>query len=218
MINLRCSVALIAVAALAGCSSGGGGGGGGGGGPITSAEFQENFDRVSALGPTSDMPTSLQASYAGAMQFDVTEGADIDGSVTADLNIDVDWTDGQTSNPFSGGASNFVGEFDGVSENIAGEMTVDDSFGGTISRVSTDIPLPTGGVQTVDTGAMQFVLTGELESEGDVVTGELLLGGNFFGPEGEAAIGAVAGGFRGEEASGQIFDLGAAGFFYLEQQ
>ncbi|MBD3766063.1 MAG: hypothetical protein IE927_15465 [Rhodobacterales bacterium] len=153
-ISAEVAVVLVGCAALSACTSTSGGGGGGGTtGSGTAEEYNTQFDEVSALGPTQNMPTSIQADYAGELKADLSDGTGILGTVLADLDIAVDWTEGQTANPFSGTASNFREA--GGTATLDGTLTVDDSFGGTIARTAVAVP---GTTLEVDTGAGQFVV------------------------------------------------------------
>ena len=215
---------------LSGCLSGGGGGGGGAGGGGGSAGYEAAFDAATARAPTSDMPTSLDANYQGQFKVGVNDGtADIFGTdvdpqmaeIIGDLDIDVAWTDGQSANPFSGTASNIVATEAGTSNSvaIAGELTVDDALPATISRVHTPSTVIAGQtIPDLDTGAFLFHMTGQLESEGRQGDATLQFGGNFFGPGGNAMVGAVSGGINDvDNPSPQIFDAGIGGTFYATQ-
>ena len=142
----------------------------------------------------------------------------------ADLNLGIDWTDGQpdAQNPFTGGARNFRGvASDGATLTIDGELQVDPSFGVALRRVETgEINLPgLPSVPSQQTGSMMVTLSGDLTSEGESMRGELLLGGVFFGTGGQAVQGSVSGGLRDTATpSGQVFDAGAGGTFYIERQ
>jgi hypothetical protein len=227
----RIVVALVSVTGLSAClgsGSGGGGvgaggGGGGGGGTDPAAAFSSNYDAVTSASlsnaPTSDMPTSLNANYSGQMKVDVNDGSPI-GTAYGDLDIAVDWTDGQTANPFSGTASNFTGTLvAGQTGDIEGTLSVDDSFGGTIGRTVTTIPLPppASGSVTTATGAGSFTMTGDLTVDGTAYDTTVLLGGSFFRPGGTVMHGAVSGGVKEKGTGGAIFDAAAAGTFYLIQ-
>jgi len=213
--------------AVSGCLGNGGGGGGGGGGP----DFDTALDEATSRAPTIDMPTSLQGNYQGQFRVAVNGGAadlvdfDIDPQdleILGDLDIDVDWTEGQTANPFSGTASNIVANQTGTTNafEIEGELAVDASLPATISQLNT--PAQTIGgfdVPATDTGAFLFHMTGELayeEQRGDVT---MQMGGNFFGPGGNAMVGTAGGGINNvDNPSQQIFDAGIGGTFYLIQQ
>ncbi|WP_163852320.1 hypothetical protein [Pseudooceanicola aestuarii] len=220
----RLGAALLATTALAGClgsgsggSGGGGGGGAGGGGG--GGTFQQNFDRVSGIVPTSDMPTTLQGSYSGALRADVSDATAVVGQVEADIDLDVDWTDGQQANPFTGTVSNFRGSLkDGETRDIDGTLTVDAAIPGTILR--TDNPAMTFNgvnVPATQTGAMSVTMSGALTEDGRTADTTLLLGGNFLGSGATAAVGAVSGGYKEQgSANPGIFDGSVAGQFYLE--
>ena len=244
---MRFSLALLASTAVAGCLGGGSGGGnstvnpGSGGvtnpggsdtdpddggttnpgGSTGSSDYEAEFDRVTAIAPTSDMPTSIQATYAGQMRADVTDSSEIVGEIVGDVNLDVAWTDGQGSNPFSGGASNFQGRATGGEfEAIDGTLSVDPAFGATIAR--TVIPAGNIGgfnIPETQTGAMQVTLTGQLSQGDSAADTTVLLGGNFFGAGASAAVGAVSGGFSDASTdSPAIFDGAIGGTYYLERQ
>jgi len=226
----RIVVAIVSVAGLSAClGSGNGGGGaapgtgaggtGGTGGGTPAAAFSANYDAVTAPSlsnaPTSDMPTSLNASYSGQLKVDVNDGSAI-GTAYGDLDVDVAWTDGQSTNPFSGTASNFSGTLvSGQTGTIDGTLSVDDSFGGTIGRVVTTIPLPVGGSVTTATGAASFTMRGDLSVDGTDYDTTLLLGGAFHRPGGTAIHGPVSGGVKEKGTGGAIFDAAAGGTFYL---
>lgn len=216
----RVAAALALGTVLGGCFGGGsgtGGGGGGGGGP----SFQENYDRVTGMAPTSNMPTTLKATYAGQLRADVTDASSVVAQVEADLNLDVDWTDGQTANPFSGTASNFTGTLvSGETGAIDGTLTVDDSYGGAISR-TINPAMTVGGVNVPETqvGALSVTLTGDLSQGGTSADTLITLGGAFFGDGGKAAAGPVVGGYNLEGSSNPaVFDGAIAGEYYVEAQ
>ena len=218
---LKNSFVLVACTGLSACFGSTGGTGGGPGGGVSFASYQGEFDRVTNQAPTSDMPTSLQASYSGAMRADVTDGSAVVGQILADVNLDVDWTDGSSANPFSGGASNFQGTMDGGTTvgDIEGTLSVDSALPNAILRNTTTVPLPTGGTQTLNTGALSVSLAGTLTADGESVDTNLFLGGNFFGPGATAAVGTVVGGFspEGTDPLQGIFTGGSVGgTFYLE--
>ena len=207
-ISAKVAAVLAGCAALSACSSSGGDAAG----STTAEDYNIRFDAVSALGATQNMPTSLQADYRGELMADLSDGSGVLGTVLADLDIAVDWTEGQTANPFSGTADNFR-EVGGAAR-LEGTLTVDDGFGGSIIRSSVPVP---GTTVEVDTGAGQFVMTGDLTQDGTSYETELTLGGTFFGDAGEAMVGAVSGGLR-TPGSGAAFDYAAGGTFYLQQQ
>lgn len=219
---MRFSLALLASTAVAGClGSSNGGGAASTSGPGGPSGYQAEFDRVSAIAPTSDMPTAIQATYTGQMRAEVTDASAVVGEVVGDLNLDVDWTDGQTTNPFSGTASNFQGRTTGGEfAALDGTLSVDPSITGTISRVVN--PATTIGgfaIPETQTGAMSVTLSGQLSQDGETADTTVLLGGNFLGAGASAATGAVSGGFNNASTSGPaIFDGGLGGTYYLERQ
>ena len=225
---LRLGAVLVMTTALAGCLGGGGGGGGGtggggtgGGGGTPSGSFQQNFDRVTAKTPTSNMPTTLQATYAGRLKAEVTDTVNTVGEVEGDINLDVDWTDGQSANPFTGTVSNIEGTLTGgQSGAIAGTLTVDDSFGGAIQRTVTPAQQINGiNIPETQVGALSVTLTGELTEGATVADTQVTLGGAFFGDQGEAALGPVVGGFNvAGSQNPAIFDGSIAGQYYIEAQ
>nr|WP_321510087.1 hypothetical protein [uncultured Celeribacter sp.] len=222
----RFGAALLACTAIAGCNtttSGGavGGGGGGGAGGAGGSNYQANFDRVTGIAPTSDMPTSITANYQGQLMADVTDTQEIVGKVIADLDIDVNWTNGQGGNPLSGGASNVkVSDGQGgVYQDVAGSLTVK-SAGNVISR--NEIPGGNiGGVNIPATQTGSFVagLEGDLTFEGEVVEADVSLVGNFLGAGGSAVSGAVTGSLTDKNGGGNptLADGSLGGSFYLER-
>ena len=220
----RASAVLVMTTALAGCLGGGGGGGnggGGGGGGAPGGSFQQNFDRVSAKAPTSNMPTSIQAAYAGRLKADVTDTVNTVGEVEGDINLDVAWTDGQSANPFTGSISNIEGTLTGgQSGAIAGTLTVDDSFDGAIMRTVNPAQTINGiAIPETQIGALSVTLSGELTEGTTVADTQITLGGAFFGDQGEAAAGPVVGGFRVPNSPNPaIFDGTIGGQYYIEAQ
>lgn len=212
---------------LSGCLSGGGGGTGGVGG---SANYEAAFDAASSRAPTTDMPTSLNADYQGQFKVGVNGGtAEIFGpdadpqmaEIIGDLDISVAWAEGQTSNPFSGTASNIVATEAGTSNTTAinGELNVDGGLPASISRVSMPATVVAGqNIPALDTGAFVFHMSGRVDAEGREGDATLQFGGNFFGPGGNAMVGAVSGGINDvDNPSQQIFDAGIGGTFYATQ-
>ena len=215
----RLGLALVLGTSLSGCLGSGGGTGGGGGGGGSS--FDTEFDRVTALAPTSNMPTAINASYAGRLKVDVTDSSSTIGEVEGDLDLDVAWTDGQTTNPFTGTASNFTGTLvTGETGAIDGTLTVDDSFGGSISRV-VNPAMEVAGVSVPETqiGALDVTLTGELSQGGTTADTNITLGGSFFGDAGQAALGPVVGGYKQPDSTNPaVFDGAIEGTYYIEQE
>ncbi|MCR8549173.1 hypothetical protein M4578_15140 [Salipiger sp. P9] len=225
----RAGLALALATAVAGClgNSGSGGGGNGqgagagsgGSGSGSAMNFQQNFDRVSAMAPTSNMPTSIQAAYSGKMRADVTDANNVVAQVEGDLDLNVDWTDGQTTNPFTGTASNFTGTLvTGETGTINGTLTVDNSFGGTINRTVNPAMVINGiNVPATQIGGLSVTLTGDLTQGGVTADTLITLGGAFFGDKGKAALGPVVGGYKlPNSANPAIFDGAIAGQYYIE--
>lgn len=216
----------IAAASLAACSSNGGGTGGtggtGGGGTGGGGDYDTELKRVQDMVPTSDMPTSLNATYTGMTRQDLreTSGGAVVGTMMADLELTADWTEGQTTNPWSGKADNFRGDLDGTDFDLVGELTVasaeSKSITSTIGRTANTIALPTGGSTTVATGAAAINLAGDVD-DGTGTNNEVLmsLGGSFFGAGGKAITGPAS--TQGFRAGGVRSDLVAGGDFYVEQ-
>jgi len=209
--------------ALSGClSSSNGGGGAGGTGPVTPADYDTSLNRVQQLGPTGNMPTRLQATYSGATKQNVIDNGtgNTVGEMLADLELTADWTDGQTTNPWSGTADNFRGTVNGQALAITGELTVAEaeanSLSGTIGRSQNTIPLPGGGSQTVATGAMTVNLAGTVDDNGTDRDFVMNLGGGFFGDQGQAITGTAS---TQEWVNGRpnAGPNSGAGTFYVEQ-
>ena len=126
--RLSIVIASLGVATvLSGCNGSSSAGGLVGGVAGGGQDFETAFNAVSQKAPTSDMPTSLKASYEGQMKVGVNSGSaqifgtDIDANsaeIIGDLAVDVDWTDGQTTNPFTGTASNIVATEAGTSNSV----------------------------------------------------------------------------------------------------
>lgn len=196
------TAAIIAAVALSGCLGNNkkGANDGAGGGGAEQDEFAAAFQEVVLRGATQDMPTELQADYSGEMRANVTYPDGDRDVVTADLNISVDWNDGDdpaAAGPFSGTASNGVLHQNGEQIAIGGTLEVDDTFANTILREE----IVAGGV-TTHVGGSMFHMSGNLDIEGEpfTVTG-LQFGGNFYGPGAEANAGTVGGtaGYVGNE-------------------
>ena len=95
---IKIATGAMSIAALTACggtttNAGGGGGGGGGGGSTSVSSQLSAFDTAfsnatSGIAPTSNMPTSGSATYAGELQIDVIDdmGAGI-GEVLGDTEI-----------------------------------------------------------------------------------------------------------------------------------
>lgn len=219
----RLGAALFVCTAIAGCNTttSGGAVGGGGTGGTGGSSYQANFDRVTGVAPTSNMPTSITANYQGQLMADVTDTTEIVGKVIADLDIVVDWTNGQSGNPLSGGASNVkVSDGQGGAyQDVAGSLTVKTS-GNVISR-NENPGGNIGGISIPATQTGSFVagLEGDLTYDGQVVGADVSLVGNFLGSGGSAVAGSVAGGLTDRDGGGNptLFDGTLGGSFYLER-
>ena len=216
---IRGLLATCATMALAGCLGSTSGGGGGGGGTVSSSDYATNLAAVQGMAPTGDMPTSINATYTGATRMDLreTSGGSVVGEVLADLDLTAAWTDGQTTNPWSGTAENFRGTLNGSDFTQAGSLTVADaearSLTSTIGRTANTISLPTGGTTTIATGAATVNLAGDVDNDGTPTTVLMSLGGSFFGSGGEAISGPAS--LQGFQSGGVRSDLVAAGDFYV---
>lgn len=218
-IKMKFAVSFAALG-LAACSSGTGGGGASA--PVTAADYDAKMTTLQSTAPTGDMPTSLNATFTGATQQDLREttGGAVVGEMMADLELTADWTDGQTTNPWSGTADNFRGTLSGEEFALTGELTVAEAeakgLTSTIGRSANTIALPTGGSTTVATGAASIALAGDFEDE-DGTEHEVImnLGGAFLDEGGQAIIGPAA--TQGFTDGGVRSGLIGGGDFYLER-
>jgi hypothetical protein len=220
-------LASVAVAtAMSGCVTSGGGGGGGGG----SGDFETEFGKVEKTVATQNMPTSLDANYKGQMKLGVNTGtstilpAGVDSNmaeIIGDVDLNVAWTDGMTTNPFTGTASNFTATEAGTSNTvaIAGTLNVDPSLPGSVSRVHIPAQTLMGHtVPAIDTGAFEVTMAGQLGAEGQKGDVTLLLGGNFIGDSAASMMGPVSGGVKDVNSTNPgIFDAGLGGVFYANR-
>lgn len=224
---LKSVLCLGVVTALSGClgNSGGAGAGGTGGGGGGSTGFEAAHDAASSKAPTSDMPTRLAAEYNGQFKAGVNSGSigkiNQNVEVIGDVKVTVDWADGQTTNPFSGTASNIVvtDVVSGASETLNGTLGVDAGIGGTIARTTIPSSVVAGvTVPEVNTGSFQFGMSGDLSGSEGKIEATVLVGGNFHGPGGESMVGVVSGGFKEEGSTNPaIFDAGIGGVIYLNK-
>lgn len=226
---LKVVLAFGLTTSLSGCLGGNGNGivtavDGGGAAP-GSSEYEAAYDSALNIAPTSTMPTVINATYAGQFKAGVNSGSatgvNDNVEILGDLAVAVDWTDGQTTDPFTGTASNIVvtDVASGASETLTGELTVN-SVGNTIGRVNT--PAQTIGgfaVPETNTGAFSMQFEGRLagsEGEVDALVG---VGGSFNGPNAETMVGGVSGGFKEVGNSDPaIFDAAIGGTAYLNKQ
>jgi len=216
--TLKTGVLVATGLSLAACSTSNSGTASSKGG---SGSYDSNLTRVQNMGPTGDMPTSIKATYTGMTRQDLreTSGGAVVGQMMADLELTADWTDGQTTNPWSGKADNFRGDLNGTDFALTGELTVANaeakSLTSTIGRSENTVALPTGGSQTVATGAAMINLAGDIDDNGNPTTVLMTLGGGFFGSGGKAITGPAS--TQGFRAGGLRSDLVAAGDYYLEK-
>jgi hypothetical protein len=226
-------VSIVVATALSGCVSNGkgaAGGGAGGGGGGASSTFETEFGKVEATAPTQNMPTALDANYKGQMKLGVNTGTStilpsgVDANmaeIIGDVDLNVAWTDGMTTNPFTGTAGNFTATEAGTSNTvaIAGTLNVDPSLPGTVTRVHTPAQTLMGhAIPALDTGAFEMTMKGQLGAEGEKGDVTLLLGGNFIGDNAASMMGAVSGGVKDVNSTGPaIFDAGLGGVFYANK-
>ena len=143
----------------------------------------------------------------------------------ADLDLDVDWTDGQVASAFTGGSVTNVQMSSGTGplQPVAGTLTVLPNAPATpnlIARVSNTIPLPIGGSAQVDTGTMLVSLSGQLSANGETADAIIGLNGTFFGPGAAAALGPAVGVLANSSSvgTGGLLDNGSlSGTFYVER-
>ncbi len=226
---LQLTTSAVLVSLLAGClGSGNAGGpglvGGGGGG----TDFETEYGKVEKIAPTSNMPTSLNATYKGQVKLGVNSGKYLIGGVDAnnaeilgDVELKVNWKDGQTKNPFTGKATNFTATEAGTSNTIAldGDLNVNTSKPGAVSRVVTPSQVIAGQtIPELKTGAFSVLMDGKLtdgKKTGDVT---LLLGGNFMGAGAKSMLGTASGGVKDVKSKNPaIFDAGLGGVFYANR-
>ncbi len=192
----RFGLALVAAAAIGACSSTDGGGGGGN---VNFANFDQTLDQVIETNPTTDMPQTLDARYRGAMKAAMPDNREgfSDRELIADLNIRIDWTEGQEANPFTGSARRFRIRDVGDDEvfRITGEMTIDEDRPASITRTETTEDLPEGGTRDVASGGLTIPLSGNIAD----VEARVVLDGTFYGDGGRAAAGTVAGNYGAPE-------------------
>ncbi len=216
---------------LSGCFGDGSGGGGVGSAGGGSQGYEAAFDAVSAKAPTSDMPTQIKASYEGQFKVGVNGGsAQVFGTnvdpnlaeIIGDVAIDVDWTDGQTANPFSGTATNITATEAGTSNSVVldGTLTVDQGLPASIMRTTIPAQVIAGNsIPEQNTGSSMFHMTGRLSNGANEGDATLQFGGTFFGAGGEAMQGPVVGGINDvNNPTPQIFDAGIGGTFYANKK
>ncbi|MDO9524110.1 MAG: hypothetical protein Q7J57_01005 [Gemmobacter sp.] len=219
---LRGTAGVLACAALSAClgngaGGGAGGGGGGGGTGLTPEEYDANFERVTGMIPTSDMPSTGSAKFTGTVSTELREtgpsGA-VAGRMLGDLDMDINF-DPTVVSPISGTATNFRGVIDGNDVAFSGTLATDAARLPTAIAVTEDtIPLPTGGSVDLRAGSMSANLFGDLELDG--ADGEVILslGGAFVGPGAQASYGPAIGTWWGPTGpDGYV----ASGTYYIER-
>lgn len=200
----RLVAALMACTAVAGClGSGGGGagggtgGGGGGGGATTIAQHDAAFDRVKGLIPTSDMPTTGTANFAGTVKTVLNKGTNPIGTLLGDLEMAIDFGAADKTKAITGSATNFHGTVNGKDETYTGTLTTANaaakSLPSTLAIDERTITPPVGGPVTVRTGSIMANMSGDLTVGGKSGTVLLTTGGTFFGPGGQAISGPALG-------------------------
>ncbi len=213
--KLRVAVSLVAALSLSACM--GSNGGGGGGGPVTAADFDENYDRVTSVAPTTDMPTTIEATYTGAVKADVLEGSATVGELLADLELELNWTDdpavANEVNVWAGSVTNVRGTVDGEEFVAEGQLDVVPDLSA-MRRDVTTISVPGVGDVTTETGSAQINLAGTLTVDGETANAGMLLGGTCFGPE-CAALAGTAGGSISDNPLFPEYVL--SGEFYAER-
>ncbi len=226
ILQLTASVAIVSL--FAGCSGNGNGNAGGPGLVGGSSDFETEYGKVEKIAPTSNMPTSLNATYTGQVKLGVNSGKYlIDGvdannaEILGDVELKVNWKDGQTKNPFTGKATNFTATEAGTSNTIAldGDLNVNTAKPGSISRVVTPSQVIAGQtIPELRTGAFSVLMDGKLTDgtkTGDVT---LLLGGNFMGSGAKSMLGTASGGVKDVKSKNPaIFDAGLGGVFYANR-
>ena len=216
----RVAVALLAVGSLAGCIwNGGGGAGAGAGGGVggTAADFTQNYDRVINSIASSDVPTSINARYAGMAQMDIRDGATSVGSVLADLDLALNWTDtpaANETNVWSGNASNFRGTLNGAAIDASGQINVDTGLSA-MNRTETTVTLPGVGSVTTAVAGMQINLTGGVTLNGENLNAGMQLGGNCYGTQCASLAGTATGSFTNSLVNP---DYTLSGTFYADRQ
>ncbi|RUS59327.1 hypothetical protein EGN72_15440 [Pseudorhodobacter sp. E13] len=204
----RGAVAVAAVLSLSAClGSGGGGGAGAGAGAGAgggTANFAAALSEVQGRIPTSDMPTSGSATYAGQAQVDLRKSdGSMPGKLTGDLKLEVAFkpanSDPDTfADNVTGTAGNFVLDKDGTDVAIPGTLTAGI---GSLTAVATSTEqtltgIPVVGSVTTRTGAMSVYYGGELDmtEAGGSANSDVLLstGGSFVGAGGTGVHGAAS--------------------------
>ncbi|MCF3592679.1 hypothetical protein LZG00_01550 [Rhodobacteraceae bacterium LMO-12] len=212
-ILLRGGFAIMACAALVGCSNGstpvaGGGGGGGGGG---TAAFDAALSNVQHLGPQTEKQIGT-SDYSGQAKVETVDNASgvKNGYIIGDVDLTANW-DAET---VSGSATNFQGEYDGNPVTLDGTLTTAASSSPN-TVVQQTIALPVGG--TITTGNLIANLRGTLTESINNESSDVELGmiGSFTGANAEGAQGAATMLVGDSDSVG--FAIAGGGQFYLEK-
>lgn len=215
--------AALALSACVGSGSGGGGGGGGGGAggggagaPVTSSSYDTNYNRVTSVAPTSDMPTSLNAAFNGAVKTEIIEGTTAVGELLADLSLELNWTDSpdpNETNVWSGSVTNLRGTLNGNPFTASGQLDVVTDQNA-VQRTETTVNVPGVGPVTTAVGGTQIAMAGSVTLDNEPLNAGMLLGGNCFGPQ----CAAIAGPASGTLTDSIVFpDYVLGGTFYAER-
>lgn len=235
---LRLTGLAVLATSLAGClgsgSGGNGGGGAGGGGGTTppadafaayDSAFADATANVLANAPTSDMPTSGQASFSG--QAKVEQVMNSDGSlaadaILADINLGVTFGSG-SSGTITGTADNIRRSLDGKVETYDG-VTLTTQYADSLSLPSTiatntnTINVPGRGNITTRTGSYQVNMAApvtvqdipDLDADGDML---LTLGGTFTGAGAQGSFGTAS----AQLFNGTVRAAGGSGTHYTKR-
>lgn len=222
---LRTGILISASIALAGClgSSGGGAGGGGagggagGGGAGTVAQHDTRFDQISGMIPTTDMPTTGSANYAGSVKTILNEGSTPIGTLLGDIEMQLDFGMAfadPASQSVTGRVHNIRGTIGTEDVTYEGELTTAAAAApSTMAITETSLGMP--GVPDITTGAIMSNFGGDLTLDGTTGQANLMLGGAFSGPGGQAASGPANGALW---RPGGLSDYTVGGTWYIERQ
>ncbi len=220
--GLRAGIVISASVALAGClgstggggAGGGAGGGGGGGGAGTVSAHDARFDQLSGMVPTTDMPITGTADYAGSVKTILNEGSTPIGTLLGEIEMQLDF--GQafadiTAQSVTGRVHNIRGTIGDDDVTYDGELTTAAAGAPSTMNISqTDV-----AGMTLTTGAIMANFGGDLTLDGETGQANLMLGGAFVGPGGQAAHGPAAGTWW---RPGGLSDFNVGGTWYAERQ
>lgn len=208
-VPLRLIAVLGACTALAGCLSSGGVGGAGGTGTggtgtggtttggLTVTEHDAAVKRVTSLIPSSNVPTSGTASYAGGVKTDLYKGTSPIGTLLGDLAMTIDFSKSGATQGITGEITNIRGKQGTTDVTYAGKLTTEDAkskgFSNTVGTVTTTVPAPVVGSVTTTTGSVMAHFTGDLTVDGKSGDVVVQTGGSFFGDQGQAIYGPTGG-------------------------